>query len=378
MENILLVNTPPHSDSILSKSKHSKLFGQKGRQIFAYGLLSIGAYLESKGLKVDYEDMWNMDWEQIKESLLSFNPDIIFSSCLTDNRQSNFILSRIAKTLNPDVVNVVGNAHATAMYQQILSNYPEVDYIVLGEGEITCHELIECLKNDGNIKDVKGLAYRVNNTICVTEKRPLANLDEFPFPTKYRLPPDYPDIASLNTSRGCPYGCSYCSLSGYWGGVWRGRSPKKVMEEIEFVVSQGAKRIVFNEDHFTFNRKRAMEIVSGFGKYNFKWSMQCRVDRIDKEMLELFKKNGCEGIIYGTETFSPTVLKNIHKGFTLEQIKNTFKLTKEVGIPCQGNIMIGNIGETQKTINETIQGLKEIKPDSIAKFITMVYPNTPM
>ncbi len=389
-DKILLINTPPHNLSDIIKSKRSRSTGQKGRQIFPSGLLSIGAYLESKGYEIDYKDMWNMDWDEIETFLshyitnnngLSHNneklKDIIFSSCLTDNRQSSFTLAKIAKKLNPSVINVIGNAHATAMYQQILTNYPEIDYVVLGEGEITCYELIKCLKDGGNVADVKGIAYRSNGEVCITEKRPLIkNLDELPFPIKYRFNPDDPTSVTINASRGCPYMCSYCSLSGYWGNVWRGKSAKEVLKEIDFLVSNGVKHIVFTDDHFTFNKKRAMEICVGFKKYDFTWQMQCRVDRIDIEMLELFHKTRCKLIVYGIETMSPTVLKNIHKGFTVEQIKKTFRISHEVGVPVQANIMIGATGENQETINETIQGLKEISPDYVAKFITMVYPNT--
>ncbi len=380
IKKILLVNTPPHNLSDIIESKRSRLTAQKGRQIFPSGLLSIGAYLESKGLKIDYKDMWNMNWKEIEQFLLAENPDIIFSSCLTDNRQSSFELARIAKNLNSNVINVIGNAHATAMYHQILTNYPQIDYVVLGEGEITCYELIECLKNRGIISEVKGIAYRsCGGYVCLSEKRPFANLDEFPFPmSEYRFYPDNITTVAIITSRGCPYGCSYCSLSDYWGHIWRGKSPKLVLEETDFFASHGAKQIVVMDDHFTFDKKRAMEIVSGFDKYDFTWSMQCRVDRIDKEMLELFKKNRCSRIVYGIETLSPTILKNIHKGFTLEQIKKGFELSHEVGVPAQANIMIGATGETQETINETIQGLKEIRPDNMAKFITLVYPNTPL
>lgn len=379
INKILLVNTPPHNMSDIIKSKRSRSTGQKGRQIFPSGLLSIGAYLESKGYNIDMKDLWDMNWNQIEEFLSKENPDIIFSSCLTDSRQSSFTLAKIARKLNPNVVNVIGNAHATAMYHQILSNYPEIDYVVLGEGEITCFELIKCLKNNDNIKDVKGIAFKSDHIVHITEKRPLVgNLDELPFPTKNRFNPDDPTNVTINTSRGCPYGCSYCSLSGYWGGVWRGKSPEEVLKEIDFLASKGAKHIVFTDDHFTFNKKRAMEICAGFDKYDFTWQMQCRVDRIDKEMLEVFRKSRCKVIVYGIETLSPTILKNIHKGFSLEQIKKTFEMSHEVGIPVAANIMIGAPGENQDTINETIQGLKEIRPDHMAKFITMVYPNTPL
>ena len=379
IEKILFVNTPPHDLNIILKSKRSKSTAktQIGRSFMPSGLLSIGAYLESKGYTIDYVDMWEMTWEEIEFTLKNINPDIIFTSCLTDSRLSSFKLAKIAKNLNPDVINVTGNVHATAMYEQILNNYPEIDYIVLGEGEITCLELIEGLKNN-NPFNVKGIAYKTfEEEICITEKRPLANLDEFPFPKKHRFFINEPHKAVINTSRGCPYGCTYCSLTKFWSR-WRGKSVEKVIEEVDFLVENGLEYLIFTDDHFTYNKERTMKIVEHFKKYNFKWVMQTRVDRIDKEMYDLFKETRCEFVAFGVESMSPIILKNIHKGYTVEQVKEAFKMGHEAGVPIQANIMIGCTGETEETLKETIEGLKEIKPDIMFKFITMTYPNTKM
>lgn len=386
IEKILMVNTPPHNlDDILNSGRSRATAKTKmGRSILPYGLLSISEYLESNGYSIDIKDMWDMNWEQISDYLQKEDPDIIFSSCLTDSRQSNFRLSKIAKVINSNIINVIGNAHASIMYEQILKCYPEIDYVILGEGEITSLELIEYLNKNKNINDVKGIAYRNEtiysnlNNICVTKRRPLANLDEFPFPTKHRFFINEPHNAVVNTSRGCPYGCTYCSLTKFWGNCWRGKSIKNVIEEIEFLHSEGVKSITFTDDHFTFNKRRALEIVSHFKDYDFSWRIQCRVDRINKELFSTFKKNNCDLVAFGVESMSPTILKNIHKGYTVDQVKTVFKDGHEIGIPVQANIMIGATGETQNTINETIQGIKEIKPDLLAKFITMIYPGTEM
>jgi len=323
-------------------------------------------------------DMWEMSWKEIESTLKDINPDIIFSSCLTDSRLSSFKLAKIAKDLNPSVINVVGNAHATAMYEQILDNYPEIDYVVLGEGEITCLELIESLKAGNSPENVKGLAFKFfDGELYVSEKRPLANLDEFPFPKKHRFFINEPHTATINTSRGCPYGCTYCSLTKFWQ-KWRGKSVEKVKEEVDFLVENGLKHLIFTDDHFTYNKERTIAIVNHFKKYNFTWQMQTRVDRIDREMYDLFRDTRCTIVAFGVESLSPTILKNIHKGYTVEQVKEAFRMGHESKIPVQANIMIGCTGENEITLQETIDGLKIIKPDVMSKFITMTYPGTKM
>jgi anaerobic magnesium-protoporphyrin IX monomethyl ester cyclase len=379
IKKILMVNTPPHDLGDIIKSKRSRATAKAkvGRAVLPSGLLSISAYLEEKGYPVIVEDFWEINWSSITSSLKSINPDIIFSSCLTDSRISSFKLAKIAKEINPNVINVVGNAHATAMYEQILNNYKYIDYVVIGEGEKTCLELIEGL-NKNNPFNVRGLAYRVfDGSVCVTEKRPLSNLDEYPFPRKHRFFMNEPGTACICTSRGCPYGCTYCSLTKFWE-KWRGKSVEKVKEEIDFLVENGLKHLIFVDDHFTFKKERALEISKYFENFDFTWQMQCRVDRIDKELYEQFLKTRCKVVAFGVESMSPTILKNIHKGYTIEQVKKAFKEGHEVGIPVQANIMIGCTGETDETVEESIRGLKEINPDVMSKFLTMVYPNTEM
>jgi len=378
IEKILMVTTPAHDMTDVIKSKHSRATAntEKGRQILPSGLMSICAYLESKNYNTTVKDFWMMDWNDIKECLIKEDPDIIFSSCLSDSRLSNFKLTKIAKEINPDVINVIGNAHASSMYNQILTYYPDVDYIVIGEGEITCYELIKCINSNGNFKEVKGLAFKTENKVYVTEKRPLVkNLDDFPFPTKFRFSPSNPTTATINTSRGCPYNCIYCALTHYWN-IWRGKSVEEVVKEVEFLVSKGVKNLVFTDDHFTFNKKRAIEIASHFPDYDLKWTIQCRVDRIDKDILDVFRKSNIDRIIYGVESLSPTILKNAHKGVTVEQIIKAFDISSKANVRTQANIIIGLPGENQITINETIKGLRMIKPDEMTKFLAMVFPST--
>jgi len=379
IEKILLVTPPPHDAENITKSKRSEKQNrqQQGRQALPSGLMSIGAYLESKGYEVDIKDFWASGWQEIRNEIKKSNPDAVFSSCLTDYRLSNFKLAKIAKEINPEIVTVIGNVHASVMYEQILSNYPEIDFVVRGEGEITCLELIEYLNKNGNLKDVKGLAFRVENKVWATEKRPLIeNLDILPFPTKNRFYLDGSKIATINTSRGCPYGCTFCTMTKYWQNR-REKSVEEVLKEVDFLASEGAKYLVFTDDHFTFDKERAIAIAKEFYKYDFQWRMMSRVDRIDLNMLKLFQKNNIDAIAFGVESMSPTVINKMHKGAKVEQVIKAFELGHKAKIPhLDANIMIGLPGETQQTVNETIKGLNIIKPDNLNKYITMIYPGT--
>lgn len=379
IEKILLVTPPPHDAEYFAKSKRSEKQNtkQQGRQALPSGLMSIGAYLESKGYEVDIKDFWASNWDEIRNEIKKLNPDAVFSSCLTDYRLSNFKLARIAKEINPETVTVIGNVHATVMYEQILSTYPEIDFIVCNEGEITSLELIECLNKNGNLKDVKGLAFKVENKVWATEKRPLIeNLDILPFPTKNRFYLDGSKITTINTSRGCPYGCTFCTMTKYWQNR-REKSVKEVLDEVDFLASEGAKYLVFTDDHFTFNKERAIAIAKEFYQYDFQWRMMARVDRVELNMLKLFQKNNIDAIAFGVESMSPTVIDKMHKGAKVEQVIKAFELGHKAKIPhLDANIMIGLPGETQQTVNETIKGLNIIKPHNLNKYITMIYPGT--
>ncbi|NQT22870.1 MAG: cobalamin B12-binding domain-containing protein [Candidatus Omnitrophica bacterium] len=350
------------------------------------GLAYLKSYLREKGIKdVSIFDAFKSSDKAIRDFFIKENPDIIGISCLTLYRNNAFRMAEIAKNCLPGVTIIMGGIHATLMAEEIMKRYSFVDYIVMGEGELTFYELVESINKKNPAREVCGIAGREGEKIFKTQKRAaIQDLDILPFPEYIEL--NHEDMFGVKaalaiSSRGCGHACNYCSTTRYWGR-WRGRSPKNVVDEMEFLEKEkGVRYIVYEDDSFTMDFERTEAICNERlkRKLQIPWRCNTRADRITKYLCDMMAKAGCVHIGYGIETGSPTILKNINKQMTTEQIKNAFKWTKESGMATKAFFMVGNIGETRKTINETKELIEEIKPDKfVVSQYVYIFPFTPL
>jgi len=186
------------------------------------------------------------------------------------------------------------------------------------------------------------------------------------------------------TSRGCPYRCVFCSVSEQWGHKIRHRSPKNVVNEIEFLLKNYPflEGIRFFDDVFTIDKNRVIEICQEIikRKLNFTWECEARADAIDKELVREMKRAGCEFIDLGVESGSNKILKNIKKNITVEQAIDAVKIIKQAGIGLKVFIMHGLPGETYEDIRKTVFLSRylchELKADGATQGITIIYPGT--
>jgi len=355
------------------------------------GLCYIQACLDKAGYK-DSKIIDETSYDEVKKIIKNYRPDVVGISCFTMYRGSSLKLAKMAREIKPDVKVILGGPHATFMWEQIMKNFPFVDFIVVGEGEITTLELIRTLDKNTSLRNVKGIIFRENGELVKTESRPfIENLDELPFPS-YRdinfehyagaKPPEYytnEKKASIISSRGCVFNCNFCSTTQFWTRRWRARSAKNVVDEIEWLYKEhDIKFFTFFDDIFTTNTQRVIEICKEIIKRDLKikWYAETRVDCISKEMLEWMKKSGCCLVQFGVESGSDKILKSINKKITREQIINAFRLVKEVGMKTETLLMVGNPGETKETIEETKSLLDTVKPDIVVVSVTRVFPST--
>ena len=350
------------------------------------GLGYLKACLLKEGFKeVKVVDMGGLKVESIREIIHTESPEIVGITTFTDTRVNTLKAVAIAKEINPQVKTILGGVHATVMYQQIMENYPAVDIICRGESERTIVELFQALSNADDLRKVKGIVYRQDGEIVVTEEREkIRDLDTLPFPNyddldlkKYQHEKGKP-VASIITSRGCPFSCRYCSSHSVWGN-WRPRSISNVLDEIEWLVSEYGYEVVWIvDDIFTVNKARTKEFCQGILNrgLHIKWRLGTRVDCVSLEMLELMKAAGCHWIAFGVESGSPTILKNLNKKERIEDVVNAIAWCKKVGIENQFNVLIGAPGETRATIEETRNLIKKTRPTHVTTSNLRVYPGT--
>ena len=388
---ILLLNPPMHYGEY---NEAGRLYVDKSYP--PLGLGYIAAVLEKEGYNVKLIDLIDTPFEDVEKILKKEKPEVIGVSCnLTDFRWGAFRLAQIAKRTDPNIVVVMGGSHATHMYKQVLDNFP-VDIVVRFEGEQSFLEIVHALKTNSSLSNIKGIAFRNKEGLTKTEDRqPTSNLDALPFPAyhffdfekyvHYSSPIDFKgrnvsELRSSNmmASRGCPYNCYYCSIAKFWHNC-RFRSVTNVVDEIELLYKEyGVTHFNFFDDVFTLSKPRVIEICREIIKRNLDicWECVTRVDFVSSDMLEWMKKAGCLSISYGVESGSSSVLKAINKKQTIAQIINAFRLTHESGTKAYILLMVGNSGETEHTINETIKLLRIVKPDKIRTTLTLVYPAT--
>lgn len=354
------------------------------------GIAYIGAVLEQQGHTVEGHNFEQGGWEKTRNAMMDkirrFTPDIVGMTCLTNNRSSCVKFSRLVKKHNQKIKVVLGGVHATIMHEQMLQNFPEIDVIVMGEGELTAVDLVRALEKDGQLEKVKGIAYLKGKKVVTTQAQELIrNLDNLPIPKfeYFRRQIEESRVGCVYSSRGCPYHCNFCSTSHYWQNRWRGRSPKHVVDEIEYLLKNfKVKFLYFTDDCFTTSKKRVVEICKEIvGRdLRFKFTVSTRVNFIDEESLGWLKKAGAVEVSFGVESGSPSVLKTIGKKEEIMQVINACKKTEKSGLVPSVLLFVGTPGENQETVNETKRLIDNIYRSAKIDYVRLleIYPGVPL
>ncbi|MCW4045862.1 MAG: B12-binding domain-containing radical SAM protein [Candidatus Bathyarchaeota archaeon] len=353
------------------------------------GLGYLAAVLEKNGYKVDVIDcqVIKMSYEEIKSEIYKRQPNIVGITSTTLTYKSALRIAQVAKEICPNCVTVIGGSHVTFWDDKALQECPSLDVVVRKEGEITMLELAHRVAAGKSYSDILGITCRKNGEISKTPDRPyLENLDELPFPAHHLWPLDRllkhgKVIFPVMTSRGCVCWCDFCTAVRMFGRRYRMRSPKNVVDEIEFLNKvYGARQFTFYDDAFTVDQKRAAEICREITsrKLKIEWDCETRVDMVTKELLRTMKESGCIAVWFGVESGSPKVLDAMQKGTSPAQILKAFKMAKEVGLMTVAGVILGFPGETKETAWETIKFVERVSPDDVGYYIATPYPGTPL
>jgi len=356
------------------------------------GLAYLAAVLKKELIKVKILDSnaLELNEKQIIDEINNYNPEIIGIGAVTTTICKSFNLAKVIKKRFPKIKIVFGGPHPTSLPEESIKK-KFIDFVVIGEGEETTVELVKELMKNGkkNFRKIKGLVYEENKKIINNGiRRNIENLDELPFPAIELLPLDkyksadskHKKFMALLTSRGCYGRCTYCNKKVF-GDVCHMRSAENIVKEIEFLI----KKYDYNEFHilddlFTNDRKRVVKFCNLVIKKKLNISWKCgngiRVGTVDFELLKLMKKAGCYSLSYGIESGNQDVLNKMRKGQTLKQCENAVKWTKKAKITCFGFFMLGGIGETEETMQQTIDFAKKLNPDIALFSILTPYPGT--
>lgn len=372
---------------VIPKNKFA-FFGYRGvSPTFPHlGVAYLAGMLEHEGMRVRFfDDGSGGTHEDLIRLIEEFRPDLIGMTIYTLSRPFAYeLIEKIKEKTNTPIV--LGGAHITTIKKEVLQE-TKADFAIKYEGEYALIELCSELRNQSpHLESIKNLIWRNNGDIIENQDRPyLADLDKLPFPQfdhyEIRVHPSYEEkIIPLITSRGCPFGCNFCSVKLYMGRGFRKRSSRNVFEEIKYQYEKGYHQFDFNDDCFTLDKKRAEEILdliinSGM-KMKFQFYNGLRADTVDPDILSKLKKAGCVYISYGCESGNEAILKAIKKAVTLDEVRRATKWTREAGIDCSVNFIIGHRGETYRTAMDSINFARSL-PTNFVNFYNLIpYPGT--
>jgi len=322
----------------------------------------------------------------VKRELKGFYPDVVGITSVTPSIYQAYQVAKIAKDVREDCKVIVGGPHATFLPDQTLRECRYIDIIVRGEGEETIRELVEAFE-EGEWAKVRGITFRKGNHIISNEPRPfIKDIDEIPFPSWDLLPMDKYQFygqryATMLTSRGCPFNCSFCASSRLFGGFWRGRNPENVVEEIRILHEKfGIKNVEFIDDTFTLDQKRTERICDEIVRegLDISWGASSRVDTLSRGLVEKMRNAGCWILFLGIESGCQKILDAIGKRINIEQARKAVKIVKEAGIQVLGSFIIGFLQDTIETVNETIRFAKTLNLDYAEFSVLTPYPGTPI
>lgn len=358
------------------------------------GLAAIAAYLLERDIDVDIIDCYAFpDSDQrIVDYVRSHKPAWLGLSCTTSSFLDGVRIAQLAKVEYPELQAVVGGAHVSALKEQLLDDYSDLDALIVGEGEESLFQLLST--EPAQWPSVAGVVCRDSSGRATFSgyRKPALDLDSLPFPAydkltgfpeAYQLPifnyPKAPNTSCIS-SRGCPYACSYCDRSVFQR-TFRFNSAEYLYAHMKFLREKyNIRHINFYDDQFTFHRQRVLDVTQMMIDQPLGITFNCaiRAEHVDDELIGQMKKAGCWMMSLGIETGDPDLLAQHRQNPDLDMLADTIRLIKKHGIRVKGLMMVGLPGETEQSIRRSMEYIFNLPIDdlNVAKFTP--FPGSPL
>ncbi len=394
----ILVLNPPFLPGF-SRSSRSPAVARSATLYYPIFPAYATGVLEKNGFDVTLVDApaMNLMHDDIYDIIKKMKPQLCIMDTSTPSIENDINLAKKIKELITTKICLVGT-HVSALPEETIKGTDAIDYIAYGEYDYTVLDIARMLEKnntptESEIKAVKGIVFKAGTKIIRTEPRPsIENLDEIPFVSKvykkhlsgyinsyFYGSTRYP-VMTIITGRGCPYSCEYCVYpQTLLGHKYRLRSVKNVVDEMEYIKKTfpDVKELFLEDDTLTINKKRCLELANEIKSRKLKivWTTNSRADA-DYETLKALKSAGLRLVCVGFESGDQTVLDNIGKKLTPEQMIKFGKYAKKAGVLVHGCFLVGNRGESKETLKKTLALSMKINPDTAQFYPIMVYPGT--
>lgn len=384
----------------LPATQNGNLFEKPAQDVYSLFYLPsraidlLRAILEEHGY-TDIETVnprFNKRREVLSEEQLErlYASDVVGISSITRTIPQSYELADLIRENNPDAAIVFGGPHVTALPEEALEH---CDYVVRNEGDLTFPELVARIAGDAGapeLENINGISYRdeEGNLVHTPNREFTSNeqLDALPLPVYDRDTLEKTRYVTINTSRGCPYKCEFCSVVSQFGSKYRVMSIDKTVDYIKHVIEEkkgtGKYSVFFGDDHFAANTSRTRELVKRIIAEipdMPRWSAQVRVETAhDAELLRLMKQAGCFKVYIGFESIDEDTLKAWNKRQDLEKIKQAIRLYHKAGISIHGMFVFGSDFDTEETVKKTVDFANSMNIDTVQFVSLLPLPGTPL
>lgn len=339
------------------------------------GLPLLGAMLKQRGcdVKVYNQGITGVDYEDMCSS------DIVGISTTTSTAPEAYRLADKARAAGVPVM--LGGTHVTFMADEALQH---ADYVVRGEGEYTLLELLDAMDSGSDTAGIQGLSYHRGEELIHNADRGLVcDLDSLPYPDFSLIQgSERISMVPVATSRGCPFGCNFCSVTPMFGQGYRFRSADNVVEELKQLAcskSLTQTKVFFYDDNFAANRTHTKELLEKMliAGTTPGWTAQVRTDVVkDLELLKLMKKSNCYYVYVGLESVNPATLAEFNKRQGVEEIVESIRILHEHNIMVHGMFILGADNDTSQTIQDTVNFALKNKIDTVQMAALTPLPGT--
>lgn len=381
---ILLITLPKEEEVVESNTPDYLLYDFANYPPSA--LMAIAADVNPRhSIKILDSATKNMSIKEVVDYIRRFQPDVLGITVSSRRLWPLYTITKQIKESEPHITIVAGGPHIDEFGMSAME-LGTFDFGMSGYCERTFPKFIEALDKVKNGADeevefspIPGIYFRLKEKIHFNEEETKPqNLDDFPFPQRelvdlddYYTAADMKKMTTMYTSRGCPYKCTFCDVLEK---KYHFRSAKKIVDEMEYIVSLGIQEIHIFDDTFNLNKKRVIEMCEEIIKRGLKisWTSRVRADPFDREMLTIMKKSGCVRLHVGVESLNPVSLENMKKQITLQHLKDFFILCNELKINTLAYFIIGFPEEDEAYWDSFYKTLTSMKPTYI--YLNVLYP----
>jgi radical SAM superfamily enzyme YgiQ (UPF0313 family) len=339
------------------------------------GLLILGTMMKQRGWDVELfiEELRKIDFEKIRGA------GLVGISTITATAPRAYAIADKVREMGIPVI--MGGPHVTYLAEEALAH---ADYVIRGEGERTLAAFIDAWESGTGFEEVPNLSYWKDKTMFHNPwRRQDDDLDSIPFPDFSLLKADQTKkggstIIPVQTSRGCPFDCSFCSVTGMFGKKYRFRSTENIIAELRRYNSR-KNTVFFYDDNFAANPRRAKELLKAMirERFKFKWTTQVRADVTkDLELVRLMKRAGCHTLFIGFESVNPSSLEAMKKKQTVDEIARSIKILRKHRIHIHGMFVLGFDEDDWKTVQQNVKFAKKAKLTSTQFLILTPLPGS--